>query len=146
MLKGFSQGADDHIVKPFSLPILRSRIDNIFKMKKIREDNIIFKGLKLDLKAKSLDLDGDKIDLNLKEFSLLQMLLENKDIKLERGFIIDSVWGYDFYQINDNTLTVTVKRLRNKLKGYGKHIKTIRAFGYMWQSDDYDKNSHHLFI
>ena len=49
---------------------------------------------------------------------------------------MDSVWGYDLYEVNDNTLTVTIKRLRQKLKHYGKYIKTVRGIGYMWESPE----------
>ena len=59
--------------------------------------------------------------------------MENKNINVIREKIIDLVWGYDLYEVNDNTLTVTIKRLRNKLKDYGKYIKTVRGIGYRWE-------------
>lgn len=77
----------------------------------------------------------EKIKLSRQEFAVLEMLLSNPDIYIPRERIIDSVWGYDLYEVNDNTLTVTIKRLRNKLSQYGQNIKTIRGIGYSWESE-----------
>ena len=135
VIKGLSQGADDYITKPFSLPVLKARIDNVFsrKIKKVYE--LTFENLSLDLISKQASIDGKDLDLNLKEFAILEMLLENQNINLLREKILDYVWGYDFYEVNDNTLTVTVKRLRNKLGEYGVHIKTVRGIGYRWDNE-----------
>ncbi|MGF0095749.1 response regulator transcription factor [Peptoniphilus sp. SGI.035] len=135
VVKGLSQGADDYITKPFSLPILKARIDNVFRRKVKKTDTLIFKDLTLDFTSKSATIAGVNIDLNLKEFSVLEILLENQDINLLRERILDYVWGYDLYEVNDNTLTVTIKRLRSKLGRYGKHIKTVRGIGYRWDND-----------
>lgn len=135
VVKGLSQGADDYITKPFSLPILKARIDNVFGRRVKKVDTLIFKDLVLDFTSKSATIDGTNIDLNLKEFSVLEILLENQDINLLRERILDYVWGYDLYEVNDNTLTVTIKRLRSKLGRYGKHIKTVRGIGYRWDND-----------
>lgn len=135
VLKGFLQGADEYITKPFSLPILKARIDNVLKRKETNSQNLIFHDLCIDILSKNAKICGTNIPLNKHEFSILEILLENKDVPVVRQRIIDSVWGYDLYEVNDNTLTVTVKRLRNKLEKYGKHIKTIRGIGYMWESE-----------
>ena len=84
-------------------------------------------------------LNGKNLELGKQEFSVLEILLENRGINVIRERIIDLVWGYDLYEINDNTLTVTVKRLREKLKDYGKHIKTIRGIGYTWEDDSHER-------
>ncbi|KIR03877.1 Two-component response regulator [Lachnospiraceae bacterium TWA4] len=133
VLKGFEGGADDYITKPFSLPVLKARIDNVLRRNKDRED-ISFGDLCLSLKSKTAKLYDDNLDLNKHEFDLLVLLLENKNRNVLRERIIDEIWGYDLYEVNDNTLTVTMKRLRHKLKDYGNHIKTIRGIGYMWEN------------
>ena len=135
VIKGLSQGADDYITKPFSLPVLKARIDNVFirKIKKVEE--LTFENLSLNLVSKQALLDGKDLDLNLKEFTVLEMLLENQNINLLRERILDYVWGYDFYEVNDNTLTVTIKRLRYKLGDLGIHIKTLRGIGYRWDNE-----------
>lgn len=135
VVKGLSEGADDYITKPFSLPVLKARIDNVFSRKIKKVNELTFKDLSLDLDSKQASIDGKDLDLNLKEFAVLEMLLENQNINLLRERILDYVWGYDFYEVNDNTLTVTIKRLRSKLGNYGNHIKTVRGIGYRWDNE-----------
>lgn len=135
ILEGFSYGADDYITKPFSLPVLKARIDNILMRKEINKEALIFKDLCLDLKSMTASLKGENIKLSRQEFAVLELLLLNPDINIPRERLIDSVWGYDLYEVNDNTLTVTIKRLRSKLGPYGQHIKTVRGIGYSWESD-----------
>lgn len=133
ILRGFEFGADEYITKPFSLPILKARIDNIFRRKNTKSTDIVFGNLILNLKSMTAYLSGDNLNLSKQEFSVLEILLENKGANVIRKRIIDSVWGYDLYEVNDNTLTVTIKRLRYKLGNYGKFIKTVRGIGYMWK-------------
>lgn len=133
ILKGFENGADEYITKPFSLPVLKARIDNLFRRKSMSNNEIVFNELNLNLSSMTAKLNNDNLELNRQEFTVLELLLENKNVNLIRERIIDTVWEYDLYEVNDNTLTVTVKRLRNKLKGYGKYIKTVRGIGYIWE-------------
>ena len=133
ILKGFENGADEYITKPFSLPVLKARIDNLFRRKGMSNNEIVFNELNLNLSSMTAKLNNDNLELNRQEFAVLELLLENKNVNLIRERIIDTVWEYDLYEVNDNTLTVTVKRLRNKLKDYGKYIKTVRGIGYMWE-------------
>ena len=133
ILKGFEDGADEYITKPFSLPVLKARIDNLFRRKNLKNREIICNSLSLDLSSMTAKLNNENLELSRQEFAVLSILLENRNINVVRERIIDSVWGYDLYEVNDNTLTVTVKRLRQKLKAYGKYIKTIRGIGYMWE-------------
>jgi len=138
VLKGFEFGADEYITKPFSLPILKARIDNIFRRKNVKSRDIVFGDLSLNIKSMTAYLSGDNLDLSKQEFSVLEILLENRGANVIRKRIIDSVWGYDLYEVNDNTLTVTIKRLRYKLGNYGKYIKTVRGIGYMWEDKNYE--------
>ena len=133
ILKGFENGADEYITKPFSLPVLKARIDNLFRRKGMSNNEIVFNELNLNLSSMTAKLNNDNLELNRQEFAVLELLLENKNVNLIRERIIDTVWEYDLYEVNDNTLTVTVKRLRNKLKDYGKYIKTVRGIGYIWE-------------
>mgnify|MGYP000927704526 FL=1 len=138
ILRGFEFGADEYITKPFSLPILKARIDNIFRRKNTKSTDIVFGDLNLNLKSMTAYLSGDNLELSKQEFSVLEILLENRGANVIRKRIIDSVWGYDLYEVNDNTLTVTIKRLRYKLGNYGKYIKTVRGIGYMWEGKNYE--------
>lgn len=136
VLQGFSQGADEYITKPFSLPVLKARIDNIFRRKYLNNSEIICNALSLNLTSMTAKLNNENLELSRQEFAILNILLENKNINVVRERIIDSVWGHDLYEVNDNTLTVTIKRLRQKLKSYGKYIKTVRGIGYMWEDTE----------
>ena len=139
VLKGFENGADEYITKPFSLPVLKARIDNIFRRKGMSNNEIVFNELNLNLSSMTAKLNNENLELNRQEFVVLKILLENRNANVVRERIIDLVWGYDLYEVNDNTLTVTVKRLRQKLKDYGKYIKTIRGIGYMWEDIEDEK-------
>ena len=114
VLKGFENGADEYITKPFSLPVLKARIDNLFRRKGMSNNEIVFNELNLNLSSMTAKLNNDNLELNRQEFAVLELLLENKNVNLIRERIIDTVWEYDLYEVNDNTLTVTIKRLRNK--------------------------------
>lgn len=135
VVKGLSQGADEYVAKPFSLPVLKARIDNLFKRLGPEEEPLEFKELILDRQSKMAILRGDAVDLNRQEFDLLAMLLEHRDRQLLRSQLIDEVWGFGD-EVNDNTLTVAVKRLRKKLGPYGHFIKTVRGMGYFWEDGD----------
>lgn len=135
VVKGLSQGADEYVAKPFSLPVLKARIDNLFKRLGPEEELSEFKELVLDRQSKTAILRGDTLDLNKQEFDLLAMLLEHRGRQLLRSQLIDEVWGFGD-EVNDNTLTVAVKRLRKKLGPYGHFIKTVRGMGYFWEDGD----------
>ncbi len=135
VVKGLSQGADEYVAKPFSLPVLKARIDNLFKRLGPEEELLEFKELILDRQSKTAILRGDAVDLNRQEFDLLAMLLEHRGRQLLRSQLIDEVWGFGD-EVNDNTLTVAVKRLRKKLGPYGRFIKTVRGMGYFWEDGD----------
>lgn len=135
VVKGLSQGADEYVAKPFSLPVLKARIDNLFKRLGPEEESMEFKELILDRQSKMAILRGKAVDLNRQEFDLLAMLLANRGRQLLRSQLIDEVWGFGD-EVNDNTLTVAVKRLRKKLGPYGHFIKTVRGMGYFWEDGD----------
>lgn len=135
VVKGLSQGADEYVAKPFSLPVLKARIDNLFKRLGPKGELLEFKELILDRQSKMAILRGDAMDLNRQEFDLLAMLLAHRGRQLLRSQLIDEVWGFGG-EVNDNTLTVAVKRLRKKLGPYGYFIKTVRGMGYFWEDGD----------
>lgn len=135
IIQGLAYGADDYITKPFSLPVLKARIDNVLRRKK-KGEILSYKDLTLDLKGKMASLGEKNLDLSRQEFDLLEMFLENININLTRDRLINEIWGNDLYEVNDNTLSVTVKRLRGKLGPFGDHIKTVRGLGYLWEDQD----------
>ncbi len=129
---GFDIGGEDYVSKPFSLKELMMRIKVILKRKSDSEDIIEIEGLKVDLKARIVTVDGEKKDLSLKEYELLVYLLKNQGIALSRESILEKVWGYDYFK-DDRTLDTHMKLLRKAIGPYAKFITTIRGVGYRFE-------------
>jgi len=89
----------------------------------------------LDEKSYRCFLDGEAINLTLKEYEVLKLLLENRGNTLSRDKILEIIWDMDGDFVEDNTLSVTVKRLRKKLKDYGYVVETVRGIGYRFVRD-----------
>ena len=132
-VKGLDLGADDYIVKPFSVLELISRVKAVLRRYGVnnsdRDEQMIFKNIRMDIKKRDVTLDGASLNLTFKEFELLQMLLLNKDIVLSREKIMNQVWGMDF-EGESRTVDMHIKSIRQKLSSSGKYIKTIRSVGY----------------
>ena len=130
MVAGFQTGADDYVVKPFDLAVLYSRILALLRRAEIATDTKLFcDGLMLD-KEKTAVYDGQKeIAVSQPEYRILLILMENKGKTITRTQLLEQVWDRSGNYVNDNTLTVTMKRLREKLN-HPACLKTIRSFGY----------------
>lgn len=133
-LMGFELGVDEYITKPFSPKILAARVEAILRRSnaKLSENTVEFDGIKLDRSAHSVCVDGNSIELSLKEFDLLDFFITNKGIALSREKILSSVWQYD-YEGYDRTIDTHVKKLRSKLGVKGDHVKTIWGMGYKFE-------------
>lgn len=131
IVKGLDIGADDYITKPFKLSILLSRINAVLRRTNKQEKKDILKCGNITLnKAKTTAyLKSKEINLTAGEYRLLLMFIENKNRTLARNILLEKLWDTDGNFISDNTLTVTIKRLREKL-GNTTQIKTIRGIGY----------------
>ena len=139
-INGFEVGVDDYVTKPFSPKELMLRIDAIMKRTKNNmsepSKNKVLElaggGLVVDLDARIIYVDGNRIDMSPKEYELFFFFLENKNIALSREKLICEVWGYDFYG-DGRTLDTHVKLLRKSLGEYGKMIVTLRGMGYRFE-------------
>lgn len=130
IVSGFRSGADDYVVKPFELEVLYSRILAILRRTgQIRETRLVCDHVSLDIEKMSVLCNGEEIRLSQPEYQLLQLLLENKGKTVTRKQLLEQVWDQNGSYVNDNTLTVTMKRLREKLHN-PTCLKTIRSFGY----------------
>lgn len=128
--KGLDMGADDYITKPFHISVLESRISAVLRrVGKWESDFLICDRLKLDKNKMRVWYDGEEVILTALEYKLLIVLMENKGRTLPRNLILEKLWDAEGNFVNDNTLTVTVKRLREKLKETA-YIETIRGIGY----------------
>lgn len=127
--------SDGYITKPFKLPILKAKIESILRRVNGIEEKLNYKALVLDHKNYICFLDGENINLALKEYEVLKLLLENRGNTLSRDKILELVWDIDGDFVEDNTLSATVKRLRQKLKDYSYVIETVRGIGYRFVRD-----------
>ena len=125
-LKGFELGVDEYIAKPFSPKILVARVNALMKrIKGVSVDSVMeVGGIELDKTAHIVRIDGEQVDLSVKEFELLVYFLENQKIALTREKILNHVWNYDYFG-DARTIDTHVKKLRSKMGEKGNYIKTI---------------------
>ena len=135
-IHGFEAGVDDYVVKPFSPKELMMRVNVVTSRSRADEGAVdIFKyeGLEINFTARTVSIDGKRIDMSPKEYELLFYLVRNKNIALEREKLITEVWGYDYYG-DDRTLDTHIKLLRNSLGEYRKLLVTLRGVGYRFEA------------
>ena len=143
-INGFEVGIDDYVTKPFSPKELMLRIDAIMKRVKSKaspmgaepSSNVVIEldggGLRADVTARLVFVDGARVDMSPKEYDLFFYLLSNRNIALSREKLLDEVWGYNFYG-DARTLDTHVKLLRKSLGKYSKYIVTLRGVGYRFE-------------
>jgi len=141
-INGFEVGIDDYVVKPFSPKELMLRIEAV--MKRVRrspkepqkKENIVVTldegGLRADVTARLVFIDGERVDMSPKEYDLFFYMLENRNIALSREKLISDVWGYDFFG-DVRTLDTHIKLLRKSLGRYANLIVTLRGVGYRFE-------------
>lgn len=131
VVTGFSLGADDYIVKPFRNRELISRIRNV--LRRVGKDNEVLqcRDLKLDISSGKAFLKGEEISLTKLEYKILFVMMSHKGKLFTREEILSSIWDIEGNFVNDNTLSVTMKRLREKIGDKDAVlIKTVRGMGY----------------
>ncbi len=136
-IHGFELGVDDYVVKPFSPKELMMRVTAIMNrvrpQAQERKRNVMeFGGLSMDLDARIVTVDGQRVELSPKEYDLLVYMARNKNLALTREMLITNVWGYDFYG-DDRTLDTHIKLLRRSLGPYSGYIVTLRGVGYRFE-------------
>ncbi len=130
IVSGFQNGADDYVVKPFELSVLHSRLKAVLRRSgNAAEQYLSCDGIMMDLSRRTVSQGAEEIELSASEYELLLYLLQNKGRTLTREKILEQVWDVNGNFVNDNTLTVTMKRLRDKLH-QPSCLKTVRSVGY----------------
>ena len=132
LLTGFESGIDEYVTKPFSPAVLVKRMEALIKRSdgKVLAEDEVKKGLYIDSNAFVAYVDGNALELTLKEFELLSYLFENSGRVLTRDQLLNAIWGYD-YLGDSRTVDSHIARLRTKLGDYGAaHLKTIYGMGY----------------
>ena len=141
-LFGFELGIDDYVVKPFSPKELMARVNAVLQRKSGSESNsaqvMKFDGLEVNFAARTITVDGERVNLTPKEYDLLFYLIQNKNIALSRDKLLSDIWGYDFFG-DDRTIDTHIKNLRNNLGPYRNFIVTLRGVGYKFEYDDSKK-------
>ena len=136
-LFGFELGIDDYVVKPFSPKELMARVNAVLSRKgapdKTDPQVLTFDGLEINIPARTVTIDGQKVELTPKEYDLLFYLVENKNLALSRDKLLSDIWGYDFYG-DDRTIDTHIKNLRNSLGKYRDYIVTLRGVGYKFEA------------
>lgn len=135
-LQGFELGIDDYVVKPFSIKELMARVRVILSRngnrKAAQEGVYEFQGLKVNISAREVYIDGERISLRPKEYDLLFFLVKNKGIVFSRDTLLEKVWGFDFMG-DDRTVDAQIKMLRHDLGEYRRFIVTYRGAGYKFE-------------
>ena len=130
IVSGFRNGADDYVVKPFELDVLLSRIRALLKRAgNASKQYLSCDSISLDLKRTAVYCGSEEVALSPSEYQLLLCLLQNKGRTVTRASLLEQIWDSNGNFVNDNTLTVTMKRLREKLH-QPPCLKTIRSIGY----------------
>ena len=132
---GLDKGADDYVTKPFGVLELAARVRAALRKSEAyqkKSEVLTLGGITLDADKRTVTKNGEPVELTLKEFELLRLLMENKDRVLPRETLLDEIWGYD-YVGETRTLDMHVRTLRGKLGDNGetqRYIKTVRGVGY----------------
>ena len=128
-IKGFDLMCDDYITKPFSFTLLMKRVEAVLRRTcNDSESNILtFEKLTLDLDTYQAYLDGNTIELTLKEFNILKTLIEKYPQVITRENLLDNVWGYDYYG-DTRVVDAHIKNIRKKIEL--PYIKTVKGIGY----------------
>ena len=136
IVNGLELGADDYITKPFSLAVLRARVNT--QLRKIPSATVsnsaIIDDYSFDFSTMEFSVRDNKVELSKTEQKLLRLLIEKRGTVMSRSALVDRIWTDGAEYVEENALSVTVKRLRDKLEAH-QYIKTIYGIGYSWVNE-----------
>lgn len=144
-INGFETGIDDYVVKPFSPKELMLRVDAIMRRMSAAKgpaaepgnDCFTCKGLTVDFTARTVSIEGQRIEMSPKEYDLLFYMVKNRGVALTRNTLIEKIWGYA-YDGDDRTLDTHIKLMRKNLGDYARFIVTLRGVGYRFEADPHE--------
>jgi len=131
IVTGLETGADDYITKPFSLAVLRARVNAVLRRQAKKEAFYQTDSFSFDFDAMKFLVEGVPVELSRTEQKLLKLFVTNPGITLSREMCIERIWSEEAEFVESNALSVTVKRLREKLPG--APIRTVYGIGYVWE-------------
>lgn len=132
VVRALEEGADDYVAKPFRARELVSRLRAVLRRQGTKQ-LYACGALVVDARSAQVTVSGTPVALTAQEYRLLLLLIAQPGRVWERGQLLQTLWDEGGAFVEDNTLTVTVKRLREKLGGEGGHIVTVRGIGYRWE-------------
>lgn len=135
MLGAFSAGADDYVVKPFPMRVLMKRIQAVLHRCRQEKEEFLYKGLKIRFDQKKVFRDDQEIFLTPKEYRLLEYMVKNRGQLLTKNQILEQVWDVDGMFVGENTVSVTVNRLRRKIEpdaSQAIYVKNVFGQGYLF--------------
>ncbi len=131
IVRGLDSGADDYVTKPFKLLEFMSRVRALLRRSSVTRFRS--RDIALDINKTSVTKNGESIELTKTEFQILSMLIQSKGVIVTRNALLEHIWDIDGNFIDDNTLSVHISRLREKI-GPG-YIATVRGIGYRWEEE-----------
>lgn len=135
IVSGLEAGADDYMTKTFSLAVLRARVNTLLRRRRRVRRAVRIDGYSFDFDAMEFFHEGRRVELSKTEQRLLRALVDNAGTALTRGQLVDRIWTDGAEYVDENALSVAVKRLRDKLEA-SKYIKTVYGIGYKWEGKD----------
>lgn len=138
IVRGFDCGGDDYVTKPFGLSELCARIHALFRragMEKKNDRLLVSGNIAIDLEKGMATREGRALELTAAEYRLLCLLIRNAGILVTRNRILEELWDSGGNFVDDNTLSVYIRRLREKIEknpSKPEHLMTVRGFGYRW--------------
>ena len=132
---GLDLGADDYLTKPFSVTEFEARVRALLRRTTLPAGAVSVGRLTVDVEAKSVRCNGTPIDLTVREWALLELFMARPGRVLSKEQIAQQLADYDA-QLSPNAIEVYVSRLRSKIEAAGVRIRTVRGFGYLWETAD----------
>lgn len=133
--KGLRNGADDYVIKPFKRAVLVERVKRLINNSVNRKSlDLVCDKIRVSQNEMKVFIDNEEIKMTAKEYQLLQLLMKNSPNVMDRGIILQRIWGFE-YDGNDRTIDTHIKMLRHSLGECGDYIRTIRGVGYSFEGE-----------
>lgn len=136
MVKGFELGCDDYISKPFSVEVLKYKVNAILRRKNLRDENIFsYKDLKISFDKMEVMINEKEVKLTATEYKLLELMVKNKGKVLTKDILLEKLWDNSGNFVDENTLSVNIRRIRKKIEKDPKnpeYITTVFGIGYIF--------------
>jgi two-component system OmpR family response regulator len=132
---GLDLGADDYLTKPFSVNEFEARVRALLRRTSLPAGAVSMGGLTVDVEAKRVRVNGTSVELTVREWALLELFMARPGRVLSKEQIAQQLADYDA-QLTPNAIEVYVSRLRAKIESAGVRIRTVRGFGYLWETTD----------